>query len=138
MKLYIFLIIFVTITSFVGCKNDTVQQKEPTQDDEWAVLRKQRENIIFVAKSVGCVASTQCRFIGIGSKPCGGPEEYLIYSNAVDTVELFSLVSKYNMNEDSFYQKWEIGSNCEVPPEPDSIRCIGDKCVGYWEGVPRE
>ena len=126
----------VVVSSFAGCYNETIQIRELTEEQEQDILHKQRQDIITFARSAGCSSSTQCRFIGLGSKPCGGSWEILVYSNAIDTVKLCSLITKYNTEEYNFNEKWGIGSDCTVPNPPDSVLCIDGQCVGYWDGFP--
>ena len=46
-----------------------------------------------------CGEEYECRYIGVGSKPCGGPWEFLFYTTSIDTLELQSLVAAYNALE---------------------------------------
>ena len=60
-----------------------------------------------------------CRLIGVGSKPCGGPWEYLIYSAAtVDEQHLQSLVNAHSAFEDYMNMKYGYMSTCDVPVAP--------------------
>jgi len=76
-----------------------------------------------------CNNIVNCRVIGLGSRPCGGPEEYIAYSiwdTKVD--EIGSLAAEYN------FLKEEIGSvsgeagTCEMLPEP-GVNCVNARCV---------
>ena len=44
-----------------------------------AVMRQEVDALVGDA----CGALEDCRYVGIGAKPCGGPWEYIIYSTAV-------------------------------------------------------
>jgi hypothetical protein len=80
-----------------------------------------------------CSDSTECRFIGFGSKPCGGPWRYLIYSiSTVDTVELARRVAEYNKFEATLNRRYGWYSDCSVP-RPPNLGCRDGQCVdlGY-------
>ena len=75
-----------------------------------------------------CSNSGQCEVIAFGSKPCGGPWEYLVYSSSGTDVEL--LIEKdntYNQFQNEYNMKNGIGSDCAfvMPPE---VSCADGKC----------
>jgi hypothetical protein len=110
-------------------------EKELNREEEGALLDAQKREIISLAKSGACAINSQCRYTGLGSKPCGGPWSYLVYSTSVDTSKLLIKVSEYNASEDRYNRKWGIYSTCDVTPSPDSIRCLNGICVGYRNGM---
>lgn len=109
----------------------------PTQQEEQDSLNKRWDAIISFAASSSCDGGSQCRFIGLGSKTCGGPLVYLVYSTSLDTVKLLSMVQTFDSMQMAFDDRWDIGSDCIVPNLPDSIRCIEGHCRGFWDGRPR-
>jgi hypothetical protein len=77
-----------------------------------------------------CGGESDCRYIGVGSKPCGGPWEYLIYSaSTVNEEYLLSLVSVHAAFESYMNHKYGYSSDCSVPAPP---------VVECREGVCRE
>ncbi len=61
----------------------------------------------------------QCRLIGFGAKPCGGPSSYLLYSmETTDSSALARAVAMYN--EAAVRANRESGqmSNCQVETPP--------------------
>jgi len=61
----------------------------------------------------------QCKLIAFGSKPCGGPRMYLVYSTATaNEVKLKQLVNEYNELEWKLNQQQKIISDCEYVREP--------------------
>lgn len=91
---------------------------------------------IALANSGSCVSKGSCRMIGFGTKPCGGPWGYLIYSNTIDTVQLATLVQEYNDAEARYNRDWSVTSDCSIARRPDSLACVNGKCLGYFNGVP--
>ena len=62
----------------------------------------------------------QCKYIGFGDKPCGGPWTYLVYSTArTDESKLERLVREYNALQKKINAEERLGSDCSVPPEPE-------------------
>lgn len=94
-----------------------------------------RTIILNTAMASTCSAQNECLFTGLGSKPCGGPWEYLIYSSTVDTSTLLDLVDKYNAMEKELNISEGKGSDCSIAPAPDSVACGGGGCIAYRNGT---
>lgn len=109
-----------------------------SQKDERASLDARKQLIVSFAKSGQCEGNAGCRYAGLGSKACGGPQEILVYSTSVDTVKLLQMISQYNADEGQYNRKWGVISDCSTPQSPDSLVCVNGVCVGYWNGVPRQ
>ena len=76
-----------------------------------------------------------CAYIAFGSKPCGGPWSYLVYSISIDVDLLKSKVKQYNKMEDEYNRKHGIASDCAIVLPPTSLNCVNDKCVGVYTQV---
>ncbi len=75
-----------------------------------------------------CSDDRQCRYIGIGRKPCGGPWSYLIYSaSSVDEYELRYRVLRYNAWNHGMNRRHNLVSTCDIPPVPNP-RCFAGVC----------
>jgi hypothetical protein len=71
----------------------------------------------------------QCKLIAFGSKPCGGPRMYLVYSTATaNEVKLKQLVKEYNELEWKLNQQQKIMSECEYVREPN-LDFVGGVCA---------
>lgn len=93
--------------------------------------------IFSMAQNENCNQNTECFYAGLGSKPCGGPWEYFIYSSEIDTAKLHSLIKEYNDKEYELNRKYNLLSDCSLPSPPDSIKCENG-CVAYYQGVATE
>ncbi|MFH1313632.1 MAG: hypothetical protein ABIJ00_10480 [Candidatus Eisenbacteria bacterium] len=94
-----------------------------------ACLEKMEQDILALAGEPLCSDSTECRYIGFGSKPCGGPWRYLVYSiSTVDTVELVKRVEEYNEYERCLNRRYGRVSDCSVPIPP-RLGCRNGRCV---------
>ena len=101
---------------------------------EWACLERMGDEIRALRGDPLCSDSTECRFIAFGSKPCGGPWRYLIYSvSTVDTVELARRVAEYNEFEWVLNRRYARGSDCRIVSQP-VLGCRDGRCVDLRYG----
>jgi len=76
-----------------------------------------------------CENIAQCRSIGIGAKPCGGPWDYLIYSILdTETGLLEARVKHYNRLQAEANRRSGAVSPCTIHPLP-VLGCIDGRCV---------
>jgi hypothetical protein len=72
---------------------------------------------------------TQCKLIPFGSKPCGGPWGYLVYSTLkTDESRLKQLVSNFNQLQKKINEEGKILSDCALAPEP-KLELAGKLCA---------
>jgi hypothetical protein len=69
-----------------------------------------------------CDASTQCRSIAVGAKPCGGPEAYLIWSSKTGRPErLAALVGAHREARQAENARSGRMSDCRVLVDPGAV-----------------
>ena len=69
-----------------------------------------------------------CRTIAFGSKPCGGPRQYLIYSaSTTDSAALAAAVARYNALESETNKREGRVSDCMLVAPPD-VALINGRC----------
>ncbi|HEX5021065.1 MAG TPA: hypothetical protein VFX54_10415 [Candidatus Binatia bacterium] len=62
---------------------------------------------------------SQCKLIAFGSKPCGGPARYLVYSTAkTNETRLKQLVDEFNQLAKKINEERKILSDCMFVSEP--------------------
>lgn len=72
---------------------------------------------------------SQCRAIGLGAKPCCGPERYLLYSTlTADEQRLLALVERYNQAAEQRSRDEGLVSDCQVVEEP-ALALEGGFCM---------
>ena len=106
---------------------------EMTEIDDVGRLHAMEQSILNYARQPDCGGEGDCRFIGMGVNPCGGPYYYLIYStSAVDSVELVGMVEEYNEFNDELNARYGWAGPCVVP-NPPVLDCAEGTCVdvGY-------
>ena len=70
-----------------------------------------------------CANDGQCRIIGIGALPCGGPERYLPWSvAATEETALRASAARYAEARRRHDEKLGLSSVCIVQPEP-GVHC---------------
>ena len=123
----VLLVIFCLFTVF-NCDDDTISDKE-----------KDKQELVDLQKSIGdliaesiCNENSECKFIGFGSKSCGGYRSYLIYSTSINVSELEDMVETYNNKESAFNNKYGIISDCTMVTPPTSVICENNTCVAVY------
>ena len=112
------LFIFVMIFS---CNNDEIT---PITESDLAKLESQIMEMI----GKDCSNSGQCEIIAFGSKPCGGPWEYLVYSSSDTDVELLTeKVNAFNQLQEKYNQENGIFSDCAFVGPP-VVTCTDGQC----------
>ena len=116
----------LTLALAIGFASPTAYAAE-SDAEEAARLRQQIAAVI--SEASWCRNIVNCRVIGLGARPCGGPEEYVafsIWNNTGD--ELRNLVTEYNLlREELMLDSDEVGT-CEVLPKPNT-NCLQSRCV---------
>lgn len=66
-----------------------------------------------------CRETAECKVLAVGSRPCGGPEQYLAYS-AINTDEKLLAITndRYTKLKQQQQQRLGLRSTCQMLPEP--------------------
>ena len=121
--IFILITLLLSLILIFSCDN------ELTEEEEKARLDDMEQEISDLISDISCSDSTDCKYIGFGSKPCGGFWKYLVYSSShVDTVVLQEKVRKYNEYNKSLNTKYGWISDCSLPPIP-IVKCIEGECI---------
>ncbi|WP_157804927.1 hypothetical protein [Confluentibacter lentus] len=127
-KIFLPLLAICLLFMAFQCEDDANLTKEQEQQ-ELVALKQRIENL---AETSVCNENTQCKFIAFGSKPCGGPWGYLIYSTSIDVEELESKVGEYNQKQSDFNTKYGIISDCSAVMPPTSLTCENNTCIPVY------
>lgn len=122
------LVICLSLMAF-QCDEDVIPLTQEEEREELNISKKAIEDL--AATSV-CNETTECKYIAFGSKPCGGPWSYLIYTTSIDTEKLKIWVEDYNQRESDFNSKWGAVSDCSVANPPTSINCENNTCIPIY------
>ncbi len=81
-----------------------------------------------IARAEGCTAP-QCRTAPVGSRPCGGPRDYIVYCAATtDSAALFSKLAELARAEEDYNRRAGLASTCEFRMPPGTA-VQGGRCV---------
>jgi hypothetical protein len=96
-----------------------------------------RESIARQVGTAACSSPAVCRTLPLGSKPCGGPRRYLVYSVSVtDSARLAADAARYNEAEARRNKENGLVSDCSllIPPK---VSCVSRRCVAIQAEGPQ-
>ena len=75
-----------------------------------------------------CASNDDCALLAVGSRPCGGPETYRVYSKSqTNSKELKSLTKQYNQLMKNINETEGRVGICVVAPQP-KFSCANNVC----------
>ena len=99
------------------------------EDDPTLELERMAGDFPRLVGAARCENVAQCRSIGIGAKPCGGPWDYLIYSILdTETGLLEARVKHYNRLQAEANRRSGAVSPCTIHPL-SVLGCVDGRCV---------
>ena len=112
-------------------EQETGEGDQRTEEGDRAKLVEMRGEIdALVGDAVGA-SIADCRYAGLGAKPCGGPWEYIVYSvSSTDSTALADQLAAYDAFEAEMNERYGYVSDCSVPAIPvlafKDGRCIAE------------
>lgn len=106
--------------------------EDEAQEAEKRALDTMRADIKKLAEASVCSAEEMCFSVGVGSKPCGGFWEYVVYSSSIDVAGFLTKVETLNELEAAYNERYMIQSDCYVVIPPSRIDCQDGKCVPVY------
>lgn len=100
----------------------------PANEADTTRLARLEREARAIARADGCTAA-QCRTAPVGSRPCGGPRDYIVYCAAnTDSAALFGKLAELARAEEDYNRRNELASTCEMRMPPrTSVQ--GGRCV---------
>lgn len=115
------------VASAVDAPTPAAPAPADAKADTGQVARLEREARA-LAHTEGCGAG-QCRTAPLGSRPCGGPREYLVYCAATtDSAALFAKLAELARAEEAINRDSGTMSTCEYRLPPNAT-VQGGRCV---------
>lgn len=114
----------VTLSLFT---NFQCSETAPSSDTQAQMLAK-KQQIVDLIQNASCDDSG-CSSIAFGAKPCGGPWEYLIYPNTIDTDLLTTWVNEYNALNELWNAQTNAISDCAMVMPPTALMCSDGTCI---------
>jgi hypothetical protein len=125
MKHIIKLFAIVLLFQSFQCEKDEEKNNQTTKQVQ---LTQEKQIILDYIASFECDASIGCDFLAFGSKPCGGPWGYLVFSNAVDITYLTNKINNYNELEHQYNIETGAISDCMAVSPPEEVGCVNGVC----------
>lgn len=122
---YIILFVF-GLSLLAGCNSN---DDNDNFEADLAELITMRTAIEDMANTSTCSDNSECLYIALGQKPCGGPWSYLIYSTSIDTSQLEEMVETFNTKQAAFNVKYDQVSDCAFVGPPSEVICENGTCV---------
>ncbi|HZR03938.1 MAG TPA: hypothetical protein VFA81_12285 [Burkholderiales bacterium] len=98
------------------------------QDNDEAALQAVHAEIVTLIGDAPCANVVHCRVLALGSRPCGGPDEFLAYSSITGNKELLdSKAFEYGFLQEEVRRKRKSTQGCEVLPTPRAV-CVDRRC----------
>jgi hypothetical protein len=97
-------------------------------DADQAELARLRAAIVSLIGEAPCANLVHCRTLALGSRPCGGPAEYLAYSSiAGHREELETKAYEYSFLQEDLQRGQARAGACTVL-HPPAVRCVDNHC----------
>lgn len=120
--------VFISLLFLISAAG-SCQHSDPLQTITANELEVQLTQIKDLVAEAGCTENSQCSYMAYGSKACGGPQGYLVFSSEVDKEKLKNLVATYTAAEAAYNEQNGIVSDCSVVTPPQTIGCVDGNCV---------
>src|SRR5690606_2366854 len=119
-----FLMLLMTLGIILACE----KSETSNQDADRERLAEMRQEILDLIHAVPCENEEDWRPQALGSKACGGPQEYVAYPEAVDSSgKLLDHIKKYTESESEYNKKHNVISDCMFVTSPVGVRCVDGK-----------
>ncbi len=110
-----------------GCVLDG--KTDYNERDDLACRARMESEIQTLVGTATCADSCDCGYAAYGTKACGGPRRFLIFSKStVDEDLLRRKVAELNAFEDVLNHRYGYYSDCGVEPIP-RLGCVDGVCV---------
>ena len=91
-------------------------------------LTKKYQEIVNYIGGFSCGQATNCNYIAVGSKACGGPQIYLAFPSTVNLDTLQAMVTEYNNLEKEYNTRNGVVSDCMIVAPPNTLDCVNNVC----------
>lgn len=119
------ILLSLVLQSFQCSKSDNKSPNDITPEQ----LQTKKQEIVTYINSFSCSEAVGCSSIAFGEKACGGPKEYLLFSNAVNMSQIQQMVSSYNELEKQYNIQINAISDCMFLQPPTSVGCVNGVCT---------
>ena len=120
---------FILVTGGSGSLSCAGKQAAVPEGRDSLTSDSLRQSIARQVGTAACSSPAVCRTQPLGSKPCGGPRQYLIYSLKVtDSARLAADAARYSEAEARMNREKGLMSDCSMLVAPQ-VSCVSGKCA---------
>ena len=120
-------LVLLACASLAACAES--QRVAPIATTDPGTLQAMYQDIYGLAQDRSCIDPSACASLPLGSKPCGGPWTYLVYSKErVAEVELLAKVTQLGVYEGEYNREYRVLSTCDLA-QPANPGCVNGVCV---------
>ncbi|MEM9101355.1 MAG: hypothetical protein AAGB12_03460 [Pseudomonadota bacterium] len=137
--LYSVISLLIVLPSLSACKENANVEDAPKPQVQKIVDKKQdlslmgadtlKQEIEKMTNNKSCISKESCQSVGMGHRPCGGPEHFTVFST--DNMSLGVLkpyIDRYNTLRREAVSKSGVMGIC-VAAQPPTLVCENQVCV---------
>jgi hypothetical protein len=99
----------------------------PGSDEE--ALESLHQQILTLIGDPRCENIVHCRLLALGSRPCGGPAEYLAFSSIVGKRDVLEAKAyEYGFLQEEVNRTRGLSGTCDVLAQP-RVACVNGRCT---------
>ncbi len=117
-----------------ACSSPPATEQQPTDPPptssaiNQATVAKLEAEARALAKTEGCASSGQCKAAPMGSKPCGGPREYIVFCPlTTNELALTRKLDELRVAEERYNRENGLISDCRFVTEP-RVEAVNGVC----------
>ncbi len=105
------------------------ETKTPASEKLVGDRTRLNDDVLRLSQPAKCRVGSDCAALPMGSKPCGGPWKYVLYSkNNRKLAKLKQRLTEYNKLDQRINESQQTMSDCSMTMQPD-LKCINSMCV---------
>lgn len=121
------ILVVALVFGFQNCAKKSFQSSTLSEslEDEISNLTK---TIHGLNNDLSCVEDTDCEVLGLGSRPCGGPSDFLVVSTENENYdEIVMLTEELEQKARDQNIKNNVAGTCEAYFH-DEVHCVSSRC----------
>jgi hypothetical protein len=139
-KMKVMLILLMMLSPLIlgfGCQHSSSKGKREVSSERKGVqslserMAELKADMEELTKDKSCTSNSECKAMAYGTKACGGPSGYVVYSiKTTDVIRLKEVTSELSQLQDEYNREQGLMSTCSymMPPE---VSCDQGQCRAH-------
>ncbi len=119
---------FIVACVWAGCALAADSGASAANTSDEAELERLHHEIVTMIGQPRCVNLVHCRVLPLGSRPCGGPAEYLAYASSANRELLESKAYEYGFLQEEINRSRGAVGTCQALAAP-RVDCVDARCI---------